>query len=57
MSQAKQAMVQTTLQPLQSLLVFSLTGAEEDSVELDAESDLVSLSSHFKGLVSDEEGW
>ena len=50
-------MVQTTLQPLQSLLVFSLAGAEEDSVVLEAESDLVSLSSHFKGLVSDEEGW
>lgn len=50
-------MVQTALQPLQSLLEVSLAGAEEDSVELEAESGLVSLSSHFKGLASEEEGW
>lgn len=58
LSQAKQAMAQRALQPLQTLLAVSLTGAGEgDSVEFDVESVLDSLSSHLKGLLSAEEGW
>jgi hypothetical protein len=56
LSHAKQATTQLVLQPLQILLVVSLIGAGEgESVEFDPESGLVSLSSHLKGLLSEEE--
>jgi hypothetical protein len=56
LSQAKQATTQLVLQPLQILLVVSLIAGEGESVEFDPESGLVSLSSHLKGLLSEEEG-
>ena len=50
-------MAQRFLQLLQILLAVSLIGAGGESVEFEADSVLVSLSSHLKGFASEEEGW
>ena len=63
LSQAKQAMLQTSLQPLHTTLEFSLLGPADESAAAAAaaaaalasapweeEEDLVSLSSHLSGL-------